>query len=82
MARTKTDDFPVLALRGRVIFPDVTVSLDVGRIESLTAIKFATDNDSTLFAVAQKNSESAEIKPEELYLVGTVVKLKIGRAHV
>ncbi len=76
MARTKTDDFPVLALRGRVIFPDVTVSLDVGRIESLTAIKFATDNDSTLFAVAQKNSESAEIKPEELYLVGTVVKLK------
>lgn len=76
MARTKTDDFPVLALRGTVIFPDVTVSLDVGRIESLTAIKFATDNDSTLFAVAQKNSESAEIKPEELYLVGTVVKLK------
>ncbi|MDE6505405.1 MAG: endopeptidase La [Clostridia bacterium] len=76
MARTKTEDFPVLALRGRVIFPDVTVSLDVGRIESLTAIKFATDNDSTLFAVAQKNSESAEIKPEELYLVGTVVKLK------
>ena len=76
MARTKTDDFPVLALRGRVIFPDVTVSLDVGRIESLTAIKFATDNDSTLFAVAQKNSESAEVKPEELYLVGTVVKLK------
>ncbi len=76
MARTRTDEFPVLALRGRVIFPNTTVSLDVGRIESLTAVKQATDGNSMIFAVAQKNSEAQEIKPEQLFTVGTVVKLK------
>ncbi len=39
MARNVPEDFFVLALRGRVIFPDTTVSLDVGRIQSLTSIK-------------------------------------------
>ena len=71
MARTRTDEFPVLALRGRVIFPNTTVSLDVGRIESLTAVKQATDGNSMIFAVAQKNSEAQEIKPEQLFTVGT-----------
>lgn len=76
MARNVPEDFFVLALRGRVIFPDTTVSLDVGRIQSLTSIKNAADRDSTLFAVAQKDAETADITPEGLYLTGTVVRLK------
>ncbi|MDE6585602.1 MAG: endopeptidase La [Clostridia bacterium] len=76
MSRTRTDNFPVLALRGRVLFPDINANLDVGRVESLSAIKAASERDSILFAVAQKNPERAEINPDELYLVGTVVRLK------
>ena len=53
MSRVKTENLPLLALRGRVIFPDTTVSLDVGRLQSLTAVKHATDGDSLLFSVAQ-----------------------------
>ncbi len=76
MSRVKTENLPLLALRGRVIFPDTTVSLDVGRLQSLTAVKHATDGDSLLFAVAQKDAESAEIQIDKLYMTGTVVKIK------
>lgn len=76
MSRLKTENLPVLALRGRVIFPDTTVSLDVGRLQSLTAIKYATDGDSLVFAVAQKDAESAEIMIDRLNITGTVVRIK------
>ena len=76
MARNKTENLPLLALRGRVIFPDTTVSLDVGRLQSLTAIKFASDGDSLIFAVAQKEAECADIHIDRLYTTGTVVRLK------
>ena len=56
MSRTKTENYPVLVLRGRVIFPDPSVSLDVGRVETLTAVKCAADRDSMLFAVTQKDA--------------------------
>ncbi len=76
MSRTKTENYPVLVLRGRVIFPDTSVSLDVGRVETLTAVKCAADRDSMLFAVTQKDAEKSEINPDEIYTVGTVVRLK------
>lgn len=76
MPRVKNAEYPVLALRGRVLFPDITVSLDVGRVESLSAIKNAAEKDSTLIALAQRNPDNAEIKPEDLYLTGTVVRIK------
>ncbi|MDE7330358.1 MAG: endopeptidase La [Clostridia bacterium] len=76
MSRTKTEKLPVIVLRGRVLFPDTTVSLDVGRVETLTAVKCAADKDSLLFAVAQKNAENEKINPEETYAVGTVIRLK------
>ena len=53
----KLQDYPLLALRGRVVFPNTTISFDVGRMISLTAVKFAADNDSRMFVCAQKHSE-------------------------
>ncbi len=76
MARQLSEKLPAMALRGRVIFPDVTAVFDVGRPASLASLKSATDGDSRLFVVAQKNAEKAEVQPEDLYEVGTVVRLK------
>ncbi len=69
-------EFPLLALRGRVIFPNTTVNFDVGRIISLAAVKFASERDSRLFVCAQKNSEQEDFSDKDLYTVGTVVKLR------
>ena len=72
MARQRFESLPVVPLRGRVAFPNVTVSFDVGRLVSLTAVKNATENGSRMFLCAQKDAELAEIKFEDMYTVGTV----------
>ena len=76
MARQTSEKLPLVALRGRVIFPSTTVSFDVGRLMSLTAVKMAADTDSRLFVVAQKDAEKAEITPDNVYDIGTVVRIK------
>ena len=76
MARQRFESLPVVPLRGRVAFPNVTVSFDVGRLVSLTAVKNATENGSRMFLCAQKDAELAEIKFEDMYTVGTVAQLK------
>ncbi len=76
MARHTSEKLPVVALRGRVVFPSVSVSFDVGRLISLTAVKMAADTDSRLFVVAQKNAEKSDVTPDDIYDVGTVVRIK------
>ncbi len=75
MARQVSERLPLVALRGRVVFPDVTTNFDVGRVVSLTAIKRAADSDSRIFVCAQRDADKSEILPEDLYLTGTVVRL-------
>ena len=72
----KFEDYPLLALRGRVVFPNTTVNFDVGRMISLAAVKSAADGDSKLFVCAQKQSEKEEISDDDIFTAGTVVKLK------
>lgn len=76
MARQTSEKLPVIALRGRAVFPDTVISFDVGRLISLTAVKFATNADSRLFVCAQKDETKTEIAPEDLYTAGTVVRIK------
>ena len=72
----KFQEYPLLALRGRVVFPNTTVNFDVGRMISLTAVKRAADGDSRLFVCAQKQSEMDEITDDDVFTSGTVVKLR------
>jgi ATP-dependent Lon protease len=69
-------EFPLLALREKVIFPNTTTLFDVGRLVSLTAIRNATDRNSRLFICLQKDPTKDDIGPDDLYSVGTVVKIK------
>lgn len=70
------DEIPVIPMRGRVIFPNTTVSFDAGRLISLTAVKRAAEGDMQLLVCAQPESEKDEITAEDICTVGTVVKIK------
>lgn len=72
----KFQKFPLLALRGRVVFPDTTVNFDVGRMISLAAVKYAADHGSLIYVCAQKQSEKEDVGENDIYPAGTVVKLK------
>lgn len=76
MSRQKTEILPVIPIRGRVVFPNTSISFDVGRVVSLTAVKNAADGNSRLFICAQRNPELAEVTVDDIYTVGTVVQLK------
>lgn len=67
---------PVLALRGLAVFPEQTVHFDVGRTKSALALEAAMKKDQMLFLVPQKDILVDDPKLEDLYPVGTVVRVK------
>ncbi len=69
------DRLPLLPLRDVVVFPHMTLPLLVGRRPSIRAIERAVAKDRTLFVTAQKSSEVADPSHDELYRVGTVVRV-------
>lgn len=77
MPKRTLNDIPVLPLRGRVMFPGANASVDVGRLISLNAVKKATDGDSYIFLVAQRDAERERVDSfGELYAVGTVCRIR------
>src|SRR5262245_26664175 len=69
------DRLPLLPLRDVVVFPYMTIPLLVGRLPSINAIEKAVSSDRMLFVTAQKRSEIADPSHQELYRVGTVVRV-------
>lgn len=67
---------PVVALRDIVVFPHMTVNLDIGRKESVAAVRRAVDSDRYIAMVMQKDPSVEVPAPDDLYRVGTVVKIK------
>lgn len=67
---------PVLALRGLVLFPDMSLHFDVGRPASVAAIKYALENNEDIFLVAQRNITDEEPTFTGLYTVGVISKVK------
>lgn len=67
---------PLLALRGIIVFPGMTVNLDVGRDKSINAVNAAMQLDKKILLVTQRDAETAEPKREELYNYGVVAEIK------
>lgn len=67
---------PLLALRGIIVFPGMTVNLDVGRDKSINAINAAMQLDKKILLVTQRDAETADPKREELYNYGVVAEIK------
>lgn len=67
---------PLVSLRDVVVYPHLTVNLDIGRKESVAAVRKAADNDRYLVMIMQKDPAVESPMPDDLYKIGTVVKIK------
>ena len=72
----KLVNYPLVSLRGKVIFPDTANTFDAGRLISLTAVSRASEREMTLFVALQKDASKEEIAPADVCAVGTVVRIK------
>lgn len=77
MSETDWLEYPLLPVRDTVVFPHMVTPLFVGRDRSIKAVEAATDNDSAIVVVAQRESEIQDPSVEDLYTIGTEVV--IGR---
>lgn len=71
-----TKQVPLLPLRGLLVFPTMVLHLDVGRDKSVAAIEKAMVDDQIIFLAAQKKVSIDEPKPNEIYRIGTLAKIK------
>lgn len=71
-----TEKFPLLPLRGMVVFPSMIIHLDAGRPRSVGAIEQAMLADRRILLVAQNDAEIEEPKPEDLFSMGTVAEVR------
>ncbi len=81
-------ELPVLPIRNTVMIPNVVTPLLVGRETSIKAIEEAMSRNWLLFVVTQKNEETEDPGPEDVYTVGVeglidrVLKLPDGTTSV
>ncbi len=72
----KSFALPMVALRGLVIFPEMTMHFDVGRQKSVRAIKAAMEKKCNVFLTAQMDMECENPKYEDLFEAGVVCEIK------
>jgi ATP-dependent Lon protease len=66
---------PLLPLRDVVVFPYMVTPLLVGRPRSVAAVEAAMDRDQYMCVLAQKEPEIEDPSADDLFLVGTVIKV-------
>ena len=67
-----TMNIPVLALRGLTVFPHMTLTFDVERPISITALERAMEADQEIFLVTQREIGVNAPGEKDLYEIGTV----------
>lgn len=73
--KNSTLTLPLVALRDIVIYPRMTVNLDIGRKDSIAAARFASKGDQYVVTAMQKDADIGNPEADDLYRVGTVVKI-------
>ena len=72
---TTLQELPVLPLRDTLVFPELFVSIKVGRHASLAALKTAVESDRRLITVLQRKSDTDEPDLKDLHEVGTICRV-------
>ena len=67
-----TLNIPVLALRGLTVFPHMSLTFDVERRISITALERAMEADQDIFLVTQREIGVNQPEEKDLYQIGTV----------
>lgn len=68
--------FPMIAMRGIVLFPKMVLHFDIGREKSIAALEYATEHERKVFLAAQKDVQDEEPTAENIYSVGVVGEVK------
>ena len=68
--------FPVVALRGLVAFPDMVLTLDVGRKKSIKALQSAMDRSQPIYLVTQKDITVENPNIDDLYKIGCLCRVR------
>jgi ATP-dependent Lon protease len=63
-------ELPVVPLINTVLFPHMLTPLFVGRERSVTAVEEAMESDRTILVIAQREQDSDDVGPNELFGVG------------
>ncbi len=63
-------ELPIVPLINTVLFPHMLTPLFVGRERSVAAVEEAMDNDRTILAVAQREQDTEDVGPSDLFDVG------------
>lgn len=69
------DVFPLVPLRDLVVFPANATAIIVGREPSVNAAERAIGTDRQLVVVTQRSAAVNEPGPEDLYTIGTLVRI-------
>lgn len=72
----KTQTLPMIPLRGVVLYPGISASLDIGRPSSLEALREAMQNGQEILAIAQKEISAEEPGKEDIFRVGTKARIR------
>ncbi len=72
----RTASFPMVALRGMTILPEMVVHFDISRERSVAAVQEAMTGDQKVFLLTQKDIEAENPGEGDLYRVGTIATVK------
>lgn len=76
MSETKTENngltLPLVPLRDIVVYPKMTVNLDIGRKDSADAVRLASRGDRYIVTALERQGDASG---DDVYLTGTVVKI-------
>ena len=69
-------NMPMVALRGLVVFPNITLHFDVGRKKSISAVKTAMITKQDIFLSTQKDMSDEAENIDAVYDIGVVCEIK------
>lgn len=72
----KSVSIPMVALKGLVVFPEMTIHIDIGRKKSVQAVKSAMANKTNIFLCTQIDIECDDPRIDDIYTMGVVCEIK------
>lgn len=72
----KLKEYPLLPLRGILVFPTMIIHLDVGRDKSIKALETAMLQDRLIMLATQKEAQTDNPEFDDIFQVGTVMQIK------
>ncbi len=76
MNKLTVQTLPAIALRGLVVYPHMVFHFDVLRKKSIRALEVASAGNGLVFLTAQKDVSCEDPKENDVFKMGTVVKIK------